>query len=106
MKDVSTKAADQPYEKLASDEQIERTIHALEAHNIHAIVVSTGEEAIAKVFELLPAGAEVFTAQSRTIDGLGITELVNKNYESVRNKMAKLDRNTQRREDDQAYFQP
>jgi hypothetical protein len=98
MKDVTTKTTELRYEKLASDEQIERTAQALEAHNIHTIVVSTGEEAIAKVFELLPAGAEVFTAQSRTIDSLGITEIVNKNYDSIRNKMAKLDRNTQRRE--------
>jgi L-lactate utilization protein LutC len=86
------------YEELASDEQIERTAKALEDHGIHTIVVANGDEARAKVFELLPAEAEVFNATSRTLESLGIPAEINARYSSVRAKTAHLDRKTQRRE--------
>ena len=47
---------------LASDAQIERTVQALEANNIHAIVAENGADAKKKLIEIIPANAEVFTS--------------------------------------------
>jgi hypothetical protein len=86
------------YEKVASDAQIERAAQALESHGIHVIIAANSEEAKANVLNLLPEGAEVFTATSRTLDSMGIPAEVNAHYNSVRVKMALLDRKTQGRE--------
>lgn len=86
------------YAKLATDNQIERAAKALEANGIHVIVTSNGEEAKAKVFEVIPEGVEVFTGSSVTLDTLGIPAEADKRYDSVRAKLAKMDRATQGRE--------
>lgn len=88
------------YANLASDDQIERTVQALEANGMHAIVVETGADARKKVAELLPAGAEAFISSSTTLNVLGITEDVDKSgrYDSLRAKLSKLDYKTQGRE--------
>jgi len=86
------------YAHLASDQQIERTARALEANVIHVIVAATGEEAKARLFETIPAGAEVFTGTSVTLDTLGIPAEVDQRYDSVRVKLFKMDRATQMRE--------
>lgn len=86
------------YARLASDEQIARTAQALEAHGIRVIIAQNGEEAKQKLFELIPEGAEVFTASSVTLDTLGIPEEVNRRYTSVRARLATMDPKTQWRE--------
>ncbi len=86
------------YAHLASDEQIERTVKALEANGIRTLVVANAEEACAKLFEILPAGVEVFTATSRTLDTLGVQSEIDQRYDSVRVKLAGLDPKTQGRE--------
>src|SRR5258706_1388289 len=88
------------FSKLASDKQIERTTQALEANGIHTLVAANGDEAQKMVFDLLPEGAEVFTATSQTLETLGITDVVDKSgrYEALRPKMFAMDRETQGRE--------
>ena len=85
---------------LASDAQIDRTVKALEANNIHVIVAENGVDAKKKLFEILPADAEVFTAKSATLNTLSITEELDKtgSYNSVRAKMNEMDPKTQNRE--------
>ena len=85
---------------LASDAQIERTIRALEVNNIHAIVTENGAGAKKRLFEIIPAHAEVFTSSSATLNALGITEEIDKSgrYNSVRAKLAMMDPKTQNRE--------
>ena len=58
------------------------------------IIVESGEAAKAKVLELLPLGAEVYTAQSMTSRALGLMEAIDDsgNYVSVRKQFATLDR--------------
>ena len=56
----------------ASRERLTKVAEALEKNNIAAFVVPSREAARAKVHELVPKGAEVFTATSRTLDELGI----------------------------------
>ncbi len=70
----------------------------MEANNIHTIVVDNGDQAKAELWKLLPEGAEVFTNSSRTLDTLGIPEIVNERYDSVRAKLAKMDQKTPNRE--------
>jgi L-lactate utilization protein LutC len=88
------------YAKLASDAQIDRTVKALEANGIHALVATDGAEAKKKLFELLPAGAEVFISSSTTLNTLGITDEIDKSdrLDSVRVKLSKMDRKTQNRD--------
>ena len=85
---------------LASDAQIERTVKALEANNIHTILAENGVDAKKKLLEIIPANAEVFTSSSVTLNALGITDEIDKStrYDSVRAKMAVMDRKTQNRE--------
>lgn len=85
------------FSKLASDEQIERTSQALEANGIHTLVAENGDEAQKMVFDLLPEGAEVFTATSQTLEKLGILAGLAR-YDSVRAKLSKMDDKTQHRE--------
>lgn len=86
------------YAALASDEQVARAAKALEANNIHTIVVDTGEQAKAALWKLIPEGAEVFTATSHTLDTLDVPQEVNQRYDSVRAKLAKMNHETQNRE--------
>ena len=88
------------FANLASDTQIERTIKALEANNIHTIVAENGADAKKLLFELIPASAEVFISRSITLNVLGITEEVDKSgrYNSVRAKLGMMDAKTQNRE--------
>jgi hypothetical protein len=97
---VSDLIPNQEFAKLASNEQIERTAKALEANGIHILTAENGEEAEKMVFDLLPEGAEVFTATSQTLETLGINNEIDKSgrYEALRPKMFAMDRETQGRE--------
>jgi acyl-CoA hydrolase len=93
----------QTWAKLASDEQIERTAAALETNGMRAIVVDTGDEARHQVFNLLPAGAQVLTMTSRTLETIGVAEEIDepsemaesRRYDAVRPRMMQMDRETQ-----------
>jgi hypothetical protein len=91
---------DTGFHLLASDAQIERTVKALEANKMHAVVAADGAEAKRKLFAILPEHAEVFISSSVTMDTLGVTEEINTSgrFDSVRVKLGKLDRKTQNRE--------
>lgn len=86
------------YARLASDDQIERAARALEASGIRVLIAAGGEEAKARLFEIVPPGAEVFTATSRTLDVLGFPAEVDRRYNSVRARLASMDQQTQGRE--------
>jgi L-lactate utilization protein LutC len=87
----------QEFTRLATDEQIEVAVKALEANNIHAIVVENGEAAKELVLQLVPLGAEVYANISKTLEKIGITEEIDKSgrYDAVRPKVLALDRKTQ-----------
>ena len=88
------------FAKPATGEQIQRTAEALEANNIHAIVVEEGSEAKRIFFELVPEGAEVFLGASVTLEQLGIRDEIDKSgkYDALRPRMFAMDRATQGRE--------
>jgi len=96
----TTVAPNEKYSRLASDTQIQRTAQSLEAHGIHTIIATNGEETRTKLLELLPDGAEVFLGSSATLKELGLNEIVDNSdrFNSVRVRLAKMDRDTQSRE--------
>ena len=88
------------FTQVASEEQIAKTMQALEAHGIRTVVFATGEEARSYVLDLIPSGAEVYNSPSRTLDQIGLTEDIAHptRFQSVRAQLLALDRVTQRDE--------
>ena len=88
------------FSALATDEQIERTIKALEANNIHTLIAGNGAEAKRLFFELIPDGAEVFLGASVTLEKLGIKDEIDKSgrFDALRPRMFAMNRETQGRE--------
>lgn len=88
------------FNQLASAEQISSTIQALEAHRMKSIVVDTGDEARAAALTLIPSGAEVFHAASRTLETIGLAEAIvtSTRFVPVRPRLQALDRGTQQHE--------
>lgn len=85
------------FSRLATDEQLSLVVQALDANNIHAIVVENGEDAKKVVLELIPPGAEVYANISKTLEKIGITEEIDQSgrYDAVRPKVLAMDRKTQ-----------
>lgn len=88
------------WSQLASKESIEKAVESLKAHNIEAKFVETGEEAKKEVLSMIPEKAEVMTMSSVTIDTLGISKEIQESgkYNSVKNKLNSMNRETQGRE--------
>lgn len=88
------------YRELASPEDVARTAEALRGNGMTVFVEPTPDAARERVRALVPEGAEVFTATSRTLDETAISDLLNKSgkYRSVRASQAGMDRKTQFRE--------
>ncbi len=57
---------------LASEQQIEQTVQALQAHGIRVVVCETGEQARTHVLDLIPEGAAVYDSPSRTLEVIGV----------------------------------
>ena len=102
-KEASQQAALEPnpeFGHLASDEQIARTVQALEANGIQTFVVETGDEARQLVLDLIPDGAEVYNSMSRTLETIGLAREIeaSERFQPIRPQVLALDRNTQGRE--------
>lgn len=85
------------WDQLASNEVLDETVKNLSANGFNPIVVENAADAKKKVFEILPKQAEVMTASSQTLEKLGITKQINESgeFNSVKAKLSKMDRNTQ-----------
>jgi hypothetical protein len=88
------------FERPADGAQLEATALALQARGFKAEVVASAAEARQTVLDALPLGAEVHTALSQTVIDIGLAAEIDESgrYDSVRNKLAQLDRATQGRE--------
>ncbi len=65
-----------PFDSLAAPALVERTAAALTKRGYAAIVVADGAAALAKIKELIPAGASVMNGASKTLDQIGYLALV------------------------------
>ena len=92
--------ANAEFARPADRERLARTAEALSARGFHAHVVADGAVARQFVLDAIPEGAEVHTALSETLTELGIRAEIEESgrYDSVRAKLALLDRETQGRE--------
>ena len=88
------------FSRLASEEQVTRTVQALQANHIAAGVVDTADEARARVLDLIQPGAQVYASASRTLDLIGLANEIEHatSFESLRPRIRALDRSTQQRE--------
>jgi L-lactate utilization protein LutC len=88
------------FERPADRQHLERTAAALTARGFIAEVADSGAHARELVLEAIPDGAEVHIALSETLRELGITAEIDESggYDSVRARLAGLDRETQGRE--------
>jgi L-lactate utilization protein LutC len=64
---------------------VERTMEALGQRGIHAEFVTDKQKALSKLVELIPAGAEVMTASSRTLEEIGFLQLLKSNIHGWKN---------------------
>jgi hypothetical protein len=84
----------------ASEEKLQLVAAKLKERNIEGIIVEDGDEARKMVLERLPKGAEVHSGKSKTLLDAGITDLIldPNEYDAVRSRYMKMDRQTQGRE--------
>jgi len=80
--------------QLASVTSITKTVSALKQNGIKAVVVENKNRAVAEVLKLLPKGASAMNMTSVTLQELGIPKIINEssNYDSLRDKLNKMDR--------------
>lgn len=85
------------WNQLASRESVDKAIEVLKENGIDAEFVENGEQAKKRVLEIIPAGAEVMNMTSVTLETIGIPKELNESgkYTSVRNKLNKMNRETQ-----------
>jgi L-lactate utilization protein LutC len=62
------------YDTLASTDAVAKTIEALKARGVEAIVVANKADALEKIKALIPAGASVMNGSSRTLEEIGYIE--------------------------------
>src|SRR4051812_20307112 len=82
---------------LASDESLKTTTQNLKQNGIEAVVVENSAEAKSKVLELLPQGSEAMNMTSVTLETISLVKEINESgkFDSVKNKLVKMDRQTQ-----------
>lgn len=85
------------WDTLKDIETIGKTAKALTANGMETIIVENGAEAKKKVIDMIPQQSEVFASTSVTLDTTGISSEIDTSgkYESVRNKLNSMDRETQ-----------
>ncbi len=64
------------FDTLASKETVEKTIKAMKPRGINAEFVNTKEDALKRITKLIPAGREVMTGGSTTLDQIGFTDML------------------------------
>jgi ketosteroid isomerase-like protein len=86
-----------PFTQPASAQRLEQVAAALTANNFAAEILDDAAAARARVAELIPAGASVFTGASETLRLSGIDEDINNSgrYDAIRKRGLAMDRATQ-----------
>ena len=88
------------YAEPATDVSLMSLKQNLEDRNFEVVIADTGSEARDLVLARIPEGAEVHTAKSKTLEDIGLYQVLNESgkYDFLRHKLYKLDRRTQARE--------
>ncbi len=88
------------FEAPALEETIQRVAEKIRERNIEVVIVDNGDEARRIVLERLPKGAEVHWGKSKTLQDAGIVDAIQEagQYDALRPRYLKMDRQTQARE--------
>jgi len=80
----------------APEETIQRVAERMRERNIEVVVVDDGDHARKVVLERLPAGAEVHSGKSKTLQDAGIFDAIHdaSRYDALRPRIFKMDRQT------------
>jgi L-lactate utilization protein LutC len=94
---MTTPAQTTPFSDRAPAELLERVAGALTANNFAAEVLDDAAAARARIKDLIPAGASVFTAASETLRLSGIEADINTSgrYDAVKPRVQVMDRGTE-----------
>ena len=65
--------------RMVDDAAIQRTVQALSARNMLAVVAETSEQALQLLKDMVPDGAEVFNSTSETLDSIGYSDYLHNN---------------------------
>ena len=97
---MSTPIAATPFTEPAPAQRLERAAAALQAHGFTVEILDDATAARARVKDLIPEGASVFTSASETLRRSGIDEDINKSgrYAAVKPVVLAMDRATARDE--------
>lgn len=86
------------WDQLADKQTVDKTIKALKSNGIKAQFVETAKEAKELVLKFIPAGSEVMTMSSTTLDTIGLAQKINSTssrFKPVRDKLYTMDRATE-----------
>ncbi len=88
------------YTTAAPEETLQHLVVKLKERNIESVVVDSGDDARKLIQERLPKGAEVHSGKSKTLQEAGIFDLIQdpNEYNALRPRYLKMDRQTQARE--------
>jgi hypothetical protein len=84
----------------APEEILQRVAAKMRERNIEVVIVDDGDDARRVVLERVPKGAEVHSGKSKTLQDAGIFDVIHEpgQYDALRPRMFKMDRQTQARE--------
>jgi hypothetical protein len=90
----------QDFEVAASEETLQRVAEKIRERNIDVVIADDGDEARRVVLERVPKGAEVHSGKSKTLQDAGIFDVIQDpdQYDALRPRYLKMDRQTQARE--------
>ena len=76
--------------RMVDDAVIHRTVQALFARNMPAVVAETSEQALQLLKDMVPDGAEVFNSTSETLDSIGYSDYLHNNprYRNLHDEIA------------------
>lgn len=73
------------FDELREMDVVERTAKAIRGRGIEVVIVNSGQEALAKIKELIPAGASIMNGSSTTLKEIGYTEYLKSNKHTWNN---------------------
>ncbi len=87
------------WDQLADRNTIEKTIQSLKSNGIEALLTNSKEEARQEALNRIPAGSQIMTMSSVTLDTIGLSELINTSdtFQSVRRLFSTMDKKKQGR---------
>jgi len=83
-----------------SEATLDAVAERLRTRNFEVVIVDDGAAAKAEVLSRVPEGSQVHSGKSKTLEDAGIFDefMNNENYDFIRRRTMKMDRNTQRDE--------